>query len=189
MLEDGATEATVRRAYCTLRSALNAAVRERLIGDNPARYLQVPTGRRPHAVVWTRRRVKDWRRTGNRQAVAVWTPAQTRFLTAIAGYPLLAVLQLIALRGLRRGEACGVQWSDLDLDAGLPDGTGVSYIQEFVGLSGRVIDRAMRLLELYGPSPTELAVLHSTEIATWAALTVTQHSELLSQPGNRRSEP
>jgi len=120
MLEDGVTEATVRRVYCTLRSALNAAVREQLIGDNPARYLQVSLGRRPHAVVWTRRRVKDWRRTGKRPAVAVWTPAQTRrFLKAIAGHPLFAILQLIASRGLRRGEACGLRWSDLDLDAGL----------------------------------------------------------------------
>jgi hypothetical protein len=63
------------------------------------------------------------------------------------------------------------------------DGSGVSYIQEFVGLSGRVIDQAMRLLELYGPSSTELAVLHSTEIGTWAPLTVTQHAELLSRRG------
>jgi integrase len=106
--------------YCTLRSALNAAVREQLVGDNPARYLQIPAGRRPHGVVWTRRRVKDWRRTGKRPAVAVWTPAQTRrFLKTIAGHPLFAAFQVIAMRGLRRGEACGLRWSDLDLDAGL----------------------------------------------------------------------
>jgi integrase len=120
MLEDGVSEATVRRVYCTLRSALNAAVRERLIGDNPARYLQVPAGRRPHAVIWTRRRVKDWRRTGKRPAVAVWTPAQTRrFLRSAAGHPMYAAFLLTTLRGLRRGEACGLRWSDLDLDAGL----------------------------------------------------------------------
>lgn len=86
MLEDGVSDATVRRVYCTVRSALNAAVRERLIPDNPARYLQVPAGRRPHAVVWTRRRVRQWRRTGKRPAVAVWTPAQTRlFFKSVAG--------------------------------------------------------------------------------------------------------
>jgi integrase len=120
MLEDGMTEATARRVYCTVRSALNAAVRERLIPDNPARYLQLPAGRRPHAVIWTRRRVKDWRRTGKRPAVAVWTPAQTRrFLTSVAGHPLCTAFLVLALRGLRRGEACGLRWSDLDLDAGL----------------------------------------------------------------------
>ena len=120
MIDDGMTEATARRIYCTLRSALNTALRERLITDNPARYLQVPAGRRPHAVIWTRRRVRDWRRTGKRPAVAVWTPTQTRrFLRSVAGHPLFAAFHLLALRGLRRGEACGLRWSDLDLDAGL----------------------------------------------------------------------
>jgi integrase len=120
MLEAGMTEATVRRVFCTLRSALNAAVRERLIADNPARYVQIPAGRRPHAVIWTRRRVRDWHRTGARPPVAVWTTAQTRrFLKAAAGHRLFAAYHLIALRGLRRGEACGLRWADLDLDAGL----------------------------------------------------------------------
>ena len=120
MVEAGMSEATVRRVYCTLRSALNAAFREKLITDNPARYLQVPTGRRPHAVIWTHRRVRDWQRTGARPPVAVWTTAQTRrFLKSARGHRLYAAYQLIALRGLRRGEACGLRWADLDLDAGL----------------------------------------------------------------------
>jgi integrase len=120
MLNDGVSEATARRVYCTVRSALNAAVRERKIPDNPTRYLQMAAGRRPHAVVWTARRVKHWRRTGKRPAVAVWTPAQTRqFLKAITGHPLHTAFLIMALLGLRRGEACGLQWSDLDLDAGL----------------------------------------------------------------------
>jgi integrase len=120
MLEAGISEATVRRVYCTLRSALNAAVRDGLIPGNPALYVQLPAGRRPHAVVWTRRRIRDWQRTGIRPPVAVWTTAQTRrFLKAIAGHRLYPAYQLIALNGLRRGEACGLRWADLDLDAGL----------------------------------------------------------------------
>ena len=75
--QDGVTVATAHRVLATLRSALNAAVREKLIGDNPARYLKLPPARRPHAVVWTPRRVKEWKRTGQRPAVAVWTPVQT----------------------------------------------------------------------------------------------------------------
>lgn len=120
MVDDGVSEATARRVYCTVRSALNAAVRERQIPDNPTRYVQVSAGRRPHAVVWTARRVKHWRRTDKRPAVAVWTPAQTRqFLQSITGHPLYTAFLIMTLRGLRRGEACGLQWSDLDLDAGL----------------------------------------------------------------------
>jgi hypothetical protein len=76
LFDEGMTAATARRLFSTLRSALNAAVRERLIRDNPARYLKLPKGRRPFAVVWTKRRVQEWRRTGERPVVAVWTPAQ-----------------------------------------------------------------------------------------------------------------
>lgn len=120
MLDDGVPEATTRRVYSTIRSALNAAAREQRIPGNPTQYLQVPAGRRPHAVVWTARRVKQWRRTGKRPPVAVWTPAQTRrFLASVAGHPLYTAFLVMALCGLRRGEAAGLQWSDLDLDAGL----------------------------------------------------------------------
>lgn len=49
----------------------------------------------------------------------MWTAAQTaRFLTASASHRLYAVYHLIALRGLRRGEAAGLRWCDIDLDAG-----------------------------------------------------------------------
>lgn|SRR5512146_1968300 len=47
-----------RRLFSTLRTALNAAAREGLIPDNPARYVKLPRGARPHAVVWTKRRVR-----------------------------------------------------------------------------------------------------------------------------------
>jgi hypothetical protein len=41
----------------------------------------------------------------------VWTAAQTgRFLTASASHRLYAIYHLIALRGLRRGEAAGLRW-------------------------------------------------------------------------------
>jgi integrase len=68
--------------------------------------------------VWTSERVTEWQRTGIRPPVAVWTPAQTAtFLNAIRGHRLYAAYHLIALRGLRRGEACGLRWCDVDLDA------------------------------------------------------------------------
>jgi integrase len=63
------------------------------------------------------RRVKEWKRTGVRPAVAVWTPVQTaQFLEYISGHWLYAAFHLIALRGLRRGEAAGLRWCDIDLD-------------------------------------------------------------------------
>jgi len=66
---EGMIPATARRLFSTQRTALNAPARERLIPDNPARYVKLPRGARPHAVVWTKRRVKEWKRTGIRPAV------------------------------------------------------------------------------------------------------------------------
>jgi integrase len=120
LFDEGMTPATARRLFSTLRTALNAAARERLIGDSPARYVKLPRGARPHAVVWTKRRVREWKQTGIRPAVAVWTPAQlAQFLSFIGSHRLFAVFRLIAMRGLRRGEACGLMWEDLDLEEGL----------------------------------------------------------------------
>jgi integrase len=69
-------------------------------------------------VVWSEHRVEQWLRTGERPAVAVWTAGQTaRFLTSAEGHRLYAAFHLIALRGLRRGEAAGLRWCDIDLDA------------------------------------------------------------------------
>jgi integrase len=111
------TPATLKRIHATIRASLNAAVRERLIGDNPARYVELPPARRPHAVVWTDDQIREWQRTGVRPVVAIWTAAQTaQFLYSITDHRLYAAYHLIALCGLRRGEAAGLRWCDLDLD-------------------------------------------------------------------------
>jgi integrase len=46
----------------------------------------------------------------------IWTPEQTgQFLDHAADDPLYPLFHLIAFRGLRRGEACGLPWSETDL--------------------------------------------------------------------------
>jgi integrase len=104
----------------TLRAALNLAVHEGMIETNPARHIEITGYRKPHAQVWTAGRIEQWQRTGQRPAVAVWTAEHlSTFLDAVVGDSLFALWWLIGLRGLRRGEACGLRWSEVDLDHGL----------------------------------------------------------------------
>jgi integrase len=109
---------TVDRIRATLRSALNAAVREGLIATNPLAQVRLDKPVRPHPVIWTDERVEAWRRDGIRPPVAVWTLRQLiTFLTGVENDRLAALWWLIALRGLRRGEAAALDRDDLDSDA------------------------------------------------------------------------
>jgi hypothetical protein len=82
----------VDRIRATLRSALNTAVREGVLATNPMRSVKVTHPVRPHPVVWTDERVAEWRRTGIRPPVAVWTLAQTaRFLQGVKDNRLAGV--------------------------------------------------------------------------------------------------
>ncbi|MGW4956430.1 tyrosine-type recombinase/integrase [Nonomuraea sp. NPDC004186] len=110
--------ATVVRIHATLRTALNAAVRARLIPVNPANGAELPHPRRPHPIVWTAGRTARWQQTGERPAVAVWTEQQlAAFLTGVAQDRLYAAWWPAALRGQRRGELAGLRWTDVDLQA------------------------------------------------------------------------
>ena len=109
---------------------------------NVASLAELPPGSRPKALVWTDERVRAWqkdfdtrhaaaRTAGGRVSpvdiwisaprpspVMVWTPAQTMvFLDAARRHRLHALWRLIATRGLRRGESCGLRRTDTDLHA------------------------------------------------------------------------
>jgi integrase len=111
--------ATLHRIHATLRAALNGAVRAGLIRVNPGRWPELPKAPRPRPQVWTPALTERWGREGWRPVVGVWTAGQTaEFLRQVRGHRLYALFHLVALRGLRRGEAAGLRWSDLNLDAG-----------------------------------------------------------------------
>lgn len=96
----GATPSTVHHVHRTLRSALNTAVKRRLISWNPSHHVDLPEHRKARGVVWE--------------------PAQVgRFLDSNAHHRLYALYHLIAFTGMRRGEAMGLHWTDVNLDAQL----------------------------------------------------------------------
>jgi integrase len=130
---------TLRHIQATARHALNVAIKhERLIDYNPAANVELPPADRPKPLVWTDERVRAWesdhrkhltqareRAAGRRvnpievyfgaprpSPVMVWTPQHTGIFldyTAAHAHPLYPLFRLIALRGLRRGEACGAR--------------------------------------------------------------------------------
>ena len=90
---------SVRRVHATLRSALTDAVRDELIDYNAAQNAIVPSRPRPR--------------------VNPWEPEELgAFLDHVAADPLGPVFELIANTGLRRGEAAGLRWSDVNLEEG-----------------------------------------------------------------------
>lgn len=162
------TDATVQRIHATLRTALNAAVREQLIDANPAKAVRLPRARRPYAVVWTPDRIVEWQATGRRPTVAVWTAGQTAaFLAGIAQHRLYAAFHLIALRGLRRGETAGLRWCDLDLDAAT---LFVSHQVQNVG--GRVVQCPTKT-----PTSRRVVALDRTTVAALRRHRIRQGAE------------
>ncbi|MYU22702.1 tyrosine-type recombinase/integrase [Streptomyces sp. SID8352] len=108
--------ATQQRIRATLRSALNAAISQQLLTFNPAAHVELASGKRPKAVLWTPEHVERWQQTGEKPSgVMVWTPAQVgEFLDHAEQDRLYALFHLIAFRGLRRGEAVGQDWAGIN---------------------------------------------------------------------------
>lgn len=95
----GLSATTVHACMVLLRSILDDAVTWRRLGWNPARAVKAPAA--------------------TTRPMTTWTPAETRaFLAAVAGERLAAVFWVLATTGMRRGEALGLRWCDVDLDAG-----------------------------------------------------------------------
>jgi integrase len=92
--------ATVERIHATLRSALATAHKRQQIPYNPAYFVELEQVPRP--------------------ALNVWNPAElARFLLGTVDDELHPLFYLVSFTGLRRGEAVGLRWEDVDLTRGV----------------------------------------------------------------------
>lgn len=87
---------TVRCIHATLMSALNFAVRRGALERNPATHVELPRAQQPRMTTWTATQLAT-------------------FLDTAAAHELCPLFVLMALTGLRRGEAIGLRWIDVDL--------------------------------------------------------------------------
>ena len=98
-LESGLSARTVEYGRAVLRRALNQALRWGMVPRNVATLVDPPRSKRPEIEPLT---VEE---------------AQA-FLTAVKGDRLEALYTVALAVGLRQGEALGLRWQDVDLDAG-----------------------------------------------------------------------
>lgn len=90
---------TQRQIVLVLSMALNAAIRRRLLTFNACHEIDAVEASRS-------------------SKARVWSPDQVAtFVGGTADQRLAALFRLVLLRGPRRGEACGLRWADVDLDA------------------------------------------------------------------------
>ena len=97
--QEGLSGNTLLKHHCVIKGALDMAVRENLIYRNPTSLIIRP---------------KKKKFVGK-----AYTGAQAKMLiTAVEDDPIRIAVILGLFYGLRRSEACGLRWSDIDFDAG-----------------------------------------------------------------------
>lgn len=134
----GLSAKSIRNYHVTLRKALADAERLGIVDRNAAARAKAPTAARPQTPTWT-------------------SDELARFLRHVEGDPLYALWVLLATTGMRRGEAIGLRWSDVDLARGT-----VSVNQSVTTVGTKVVvappksDRSRRRLVL---DPATVSVL------------------------------
>ena len=93
----GLSARSVAYTHRIVTHALKDAVSWGLLARNPAAHVDPPRVARPEMQVWTQKEVQ-------------------RFLASVADDRLYALWTVLLATGLRRGEALGLRWDDVDLD-------------------------------------------------------------------------
>jgi integrase len=100
--QGGLSPSSVRRVHAVLHRACRDAVRWGRLTVNPVDAADPPKASAEHS-----------------ERLPVWTAEQlSAFLASVADERLFALWRLLAMTGMRRGEALGLAWEDLDMEAG-----------------------------------------------------------------------
>lgn len=91
--------AVVASTHKVARIMFRAAVKWGYMSADPTARAEVPRYRTPQVEAWS-------------------ADDLNRFLSLTDGHPLHPAFVLLAMTGMRRGEVCGLRWSDVDLSAG-----------------------------------------------------------------------
>ena len=159
LLKRGLSPKTVRHAHSVLRSALNQAVKWRLLPSNPALYVDLP-----------RQQKKEMRALSPEEA--------QKFLKSAADDKWGALFALALTTGMRPGEYLGLQWKDVDLAKGIVTvRRAVSFRPggkwEFTEPK---TPKSVRRIPL-PPSVTAMLVAHQTKHAEKVAAARKRHEE------------
>ena len=123
---------TIRNTHVVLRKALADAERLGLVNRNAAGTARPPTAQRAEQTTWSSDELKE-------------------FFAAIREHRLYAAFVVLATTGMRRGEALGLRWSDVDLD-----GERLAVVQTLTTVNGAPVitatktARSRRLIYLDG---------------------------------------
>jgi integrase len=101
LASEGRSLSTIRGVHAVMSKALADAERKGLVARNVARLATPPksSATRPPEMI-------------------VWTPAElASFLGRVEGHRYGPLMRTASIIGLRRSEACGLRWADIDLDA------------------------------------------------------------------------
>lgn len=143
----GLSASTVRTVYAVLRAALDIAVRDGLIRSNPAAAVKRPGVERKDACYLTAEDAEA-------------------LLLAIDGDRLEALFRLMLATGLRRGEALGLHWADVDLDrAALRVRWTLSRTSRGLELGEPKTERSRRTVPLPHPAVDALRAHHKRQAA------------------------
>lgn len=91
---------TLRNILITVRACLQCAVRNEWLGRNVAMLVDLPS------------------KCDDREPILFDTETVRRVILAVAGSDICCESAFALGTGVRRGEVCGLQWGDIDLDSG-----------------------------------------------------------------------